>query len=298
MVHSTTSSHYSIFRQRVPDYDLKLVRHYLQFKNRLEGMELCLEQVKRDLHHKEVRESECFTKLTMVLKRLMDEFANNKELMDLVKKFYDLLAEWDNLTLKKVQIGEVKDDKILLLQKLQGEYNGLRNNQLDKKLALGQKIGSLKLELDKSIEQSLKAIDERLDEIEFEMESLNHAIDEIQNKGEYQIPHEVAERISTELSSEKVGELKDNVGEATKDWKYPVMEGQDVSSDEDSDQDTSHLVSEPQNSGERKALSKNRDVGQGEPPQLNKLKTDKLHRLIVQSERWRNYSFNIGYELS
>ena len=42
MVHSTTSSHYSIFRQRVPDYDLKLVRHYLQFKNRLEGMELCL----------------------------------------------------------------------------------------------------------------------------------------------------------------------------------------------------------------------------------------------------------------
>ena len=23
-----------------------------------------------------------------------------------------------------------------------------------------------------------------------------------------------------------------------------------------------------------------------------------LHRLIVQSERWRNYSFNIGYELS
>lgn len=29
MVHSTTSSHYSIFRQRIPDYDLKLVRHYL-----------------------------------------------------------------------------------------------------------------------------------------------------------------------------------------------------------------------------------------------------------------------------
>ena len=72
MVHSTTSSHYSIFRQRIPDYDLKLVRHYLQFKNRLEGMELCLEQVKRDVHHKEVRSAECFSKLTMVLKRLME----------------------------------------------------------------------------------------------------------------------------------------------------------------------------------------------------------------------------------
>ena len=102
MVHSTTSSHYSIFRQRIPDYDLKLVRHYLQFKNRLEGMELCLEQVKRDVHHKEVRSGDCFAKLTMVLKRLMDEFANNKELMDLVKKYYDLYAEWDKLTAKKV----------------------------------------------------------------------------------------------------------------------------------------------------------------------------------------------------
>ena len=102
MVHSTTSSHYSIFRQRIPDYDLKLVRHYLQFKNRLEGMELCLEQVKRDVHHKEVHSAECFSKLTMVLKRLMDEFANNKELMSYVTKFYDLYAEWDKLTTKKI----------------------------------------------------------------------------------------------------------------------------------------------------------------------------------------------------
>lgn len=158
MVHSTTSSHYSIFRQRVPDYDLKLVRHYLQFKNRLEGMELCLEQVKRDVHHKEVRSAECFAKLTMVLKRLMDEFSNNKELMDLVKRYYDLYAEWDKLTAKKVQLNDVKDGKLDLLRQLQDEYNDLGNNQLDKKLALGQKIGSLKLELDKSIEESLKAI--------------------------------------------------------------------------------------------------------------------------------------------
>ena len=142
MVHSTTSSHYSIFRQRIPE----------------EGMELCLEQVKRDVHHKEVRSAECFAKLTMVLKRLMDEFSNNKELMDLVKKYYDLYAEWDKLTVKKVQISDLKDGKIDLLRQLQDEYNALGNNQLDKKLALGQKIGSLKLELDKSIDESLKAI--------------------------------------------------------------------------------------------------------------------------------------------
>ena len=164
MVHSTTSSHYSIFRQRVPDYDLKLVRHYLQFKNRLEGMELCLEQVKRDVYHKEVRSAECFSKLTMVLKRLMDEFASNKELMALVSKWYDLYAEWDKLTAKKIQIQESKDGKLELLRKLQREYNELDDGQitkgtkLDKKLALGHKIASLKLELDKSVEQSLEYI--------------------------------------------------------------------------------------------------------------------------------------------
>ena len=145
MVHSTTSSHYSIFRQRVPDYDLKLVRHYLQFKNRLEGMELCLEQVKRDVHHKEVRSAECFSKLTMVLKRLMDEFASNKELMALVTKFYDLYSEWDKLTMKKIQLLDVRDGKLDLLRKLQeeySEYNDLTKyptigHKLDAKLALG-----------------------------------------------------------------------------------------------------------------------------------------------------------------
>ena len=33
-------------------------------------------------------------------------------------------------------------------------------------------------------------------------------------------------------------------------------------------------------------------------PALETLDTRRLHRLIVQSERWRNYSFNMGYELS
>lgn len=119
MVHSTTSSHYSIFRQRVPDYDLKLVRHYLQFKNRLEGMELCLEELRRNVHHKEVRSSECFTKLTMVLNRLMQEFVGKKDLMALVAEYCNLLAEWDRLTTKKIQVLELKDAKLDALKKLQ-----------------------------------------------------------------------------------------------------------------------------------------------------------------------------------
>lgn len=103
MVHSTTSSHYSIFRQRIPSYDLKLVRHYFQFKNRLAGMELCLEQVKRDIHHKEVNISHCFAKIAVVLDRLMQIFADNQEIMGLIKRYYELVAEWDNLVSKKTQ---------------------------------------------------------------------------------------------------------------------------------------------------------------------------------------------------
>ena len=47
-----------------------------------------------------MRSGECFAKLTMVMKRLMDEFSNNEELMKHVAKFYDLLAKLDALAAK------------------------------------------------------------------------------------------------------------------------------------------------------------------------------------------------------
>lgn len=67
MVKSTTSSHYSIFRQRIPEYDLKQVRHYLQFKNRLEGMEICLDWINRSIAMKEANASECFAMETLAI---------------------------------------------------------------------------------------------------------------------------------------------------------------------------------------------------------------------------------------
>ena len=67
MVKSTTSSHYSIFRQRIPEYDLKQVRHYLQFKNRLEGMEVCLDWINRSIAMKEANASECFAMETLAI---------------------------------------------------------------------------------------------------------------------------------------------------------------------------------------------------------------------------------------
>lgn len=143
VVKSTTSSHYSVFRQRIPEYDLKDVRNYLQFKTRLEGMELCLEQLKRDANRKEVQSSQCFAKLTMSVWRLMQEFGKNKELMKYVMKYYDLVAEYDELVVKKYQLIQVKDEKQALLDGLLAEYNGLGgyrtsvDRNLDKKLELG-----------------------------------------------------------------------------------------------------------------------------------------------------------------
>ena len=55
--------------------------------------------MKRDVHHKEVRVSECFMKQTMVLSRLMNEFTKNEEILELVGRFYDLWNEWDALTM-------------------------------------------------------------------------------------------------------------------------------------------------------------------------------------------------------
>ena len=95
MVHSTTSAKYSVFEQRIPDYELKDVRNYFQFKNRLEGMELFLDLIGKEVWRKEVRASECFAKETMILSRLVNEFTKNKEMMALVMQYYDLMAEWD-----------------------------------------------------------------------------------------------------------------------------------------------------------------------------------------------------------
>lgn len=304
MVHSTTSSHYSIFRQRVPDYDLKLVRHYLQFKNRLEGMELCLDQVKKDVHHKEVRSAECFSKLTMVLKRLMDEFASNKELMALLSKWYDLLAEWDKLETKKIQIRESKDGKLDLLHRLQDEYRALNDDtrpigrRLDHKLALGQRIASLKLELRKSVEQSLAAIDERIEEISNpisgEMKQISDQIADIQSQSpdDWHIPDDIVTRIQDELNDSTISQVQEDADKIVEEMKKKTKKDDDSTESRLVDFDI-QVRSKP--IAKVAAEEPSSHPSDEDAPQID---TTRLHRLVVQSERWRNYSYNIGYELS
>ena len=71
------------------------MRHYLQFKTRLEGMELMLKILKRNVHLKEVQASDCFARETMCISRLFEEFKRNEPLMELVMQYYDYLHQYD-----------------------------------------------------------------------------------------------------------------------------------------------------------------------------------------------------------
>ena len=271
-------------------------------------MELCLEQVKRDVHHKEVRSAECFSKLTMVIKRLMDEFASNKELMELVTKWYDLYSEWDRLTTKKIQIQEAKDGKLELLRRLQQEYNELDEGQptkgtkLDKKLALGQKIASLKLELNKSVEQSLEYIQERIDQIagpDGELADINRKIQEMQSQDpdKWHIPQDILDRILEEMTDSTISQVQEGADRIVEEMKKKT--GHVDSSESEIGRYLPGIAPPDGFVGLPAGLKKKEEtVEENPPPKLTDLNTKRLHRLVVQSERWRNYSYNIGYELS
>jgi hypothetical protein len=143
-------------------------------------MELALEQLNRNVRQKEVQISECFTKETLAIQRMFQEFTKNKPLMELVMKYYDLLAEYDELKTREAQLIGIKDEKQEILNALVAEYNNLLNNQIDQKLALGQKISSVKLELNKNIIGSIKEIQERIDEIrDVDVKEINRQISDI-----------------------------------------------------------------------------------------------------------------------
>ena len=204
MVHSTTSAHYSVFIQQIPEEDLDDVRNYFQFKTRLEGMEICLVDLQRNVYRKEVSASECFIQQTFALERLFNEFAKNKELMQLVVRYYDLVYEWDELVVKRYQLNGVKDDKLELLEQLTREYNAIPYNQLDKKMELGNKIQSLKLELDKNLNVAIESIDERKTRINIEIGEINDRIRELNKDAE-----PVSEEFVESAFSTLVGMMED-----------------------------------------------------------------------------------------
>ena len=261
-------------------------------------MELCLQQLKRDVHHKEVRVSECFMKQTMVLSRVMNEFTKNDEILELVGRFYDLQNEWDALTMSMAQIEVMRDEKVRELEHLQADYRALENSELDKKLALGQKIASLRLELDKGIVEKLTKMRGRKMEIVREMNLVNERIRFItaEYHKKYEIPKEDADKIEDELSDGNIEDLQEQINHLAHQLKEKYQIESSESMLLDGVVQVDFQVESHDGEGQL-ADSSGSELDPYTPPALTALDTEELRKYIHQSERWRNYTFSIGWEL-
>lgn len=300
MVKSTTSSHYSIFRQRVPEYDLRYVRHYLQFKNRLIGMEFALEQLERDIHRKEVHASECFVNETLAVQQLFNELTKNEDVMDLVIRYYDYIAEHEQLVVKYEQLRGLRDDKLAILKDLLQKYNALSDKELDKKLELGHTIQSLKLELNKSIKAAMEAIKERIQQILSDVRDLNAEIANLQEKDK--IPENAAEVLQTmkeEFCGQGAEDLKAQFRKIASQAFGDAFGGSIVVDEESPRKSEPSKRDENQDMQPVSQLDAEGDQGVlGETPDpLETIPTGNLERLIKESERWSRYMSNIGWEL-
>lgn len=285
MVKSTTSSHFSVFRQRIPDYELKYVRNYIQFKTRLEGMELCLKQLKRDIWRKEVQASECFNKETIYIWKMFQELTKNKRKMELVNKYYDLVAEYDQLVMRRVKLVQTIDGKQAILNELLEKYNALDSSRLNEKMALGQKIKSVRLELDKTFIQALDQINDRLLAIKREVGEINDQIENSeQEKPEFDWGDDDIEALNNR-KNEVLQKVWNMVGSST---TTTTTEPQQVEEGETGEDET--------NPDDREILVKSereRDL-----PALASIASEELKKYVALTERWRGYMFNLGYELS
>ena len=284
MVKSTTSSHFSVFRQRIPDYELKYVRNYIQFKTRLEGMELCLKQLKRDIWRKEVQSSDCFNKETIYIWKMFQELTKNKRKMELVNKYYDLVAEYDQLVMRRVKLVQTIDGKQAILNELLEKYNALDSSRLNEKMALGQKIKSVRLELDKTFVQALDQINDRLLAIKGEVGEINDQIENSeQEKPEFDWGDDDKEALEAR-KQEVLQKVWNRIGSSpasTTTTEPQQVEEVETGEDETNPDDREILV------------KKERDL-----PALASIASEELKKYVALTERWRGYMFNLGYELS
>ena len=298
MVKSTTSSHYSVFSQRIPDYDLRYVRNYIQFKTRLEGMELCLLQLKRDIWRKEVQCSECFNKETIAIWRLFQELTGNKERMELVKRYYDLVAEYDQLVARRIRLRQTIDAKRQILDELLGKYNQIDNSNMDEKIALGQKIKSVKLEIDKTYSNQLSFALDRINAI---VEEAGGIIEKIENPPKEEVPvndwsessrselerrkQELLSKLPTSrFSQEEMQQLLDSTIQHINNSKIDAIGKIDGEAQEEEQQSDTQ---QPTKDEEVPDMPVFKDVYSGN-----------LKNLILLTERWKGYMFNLGYELA
>ena len=131
------------------------------------------------------------------------------------------------------------------------------------------------------------------------MKSVNKAIEAINKRDpdEWKMPKETINKIKSEVTESSLSEIKEKLEKWAEDHGRGTQEddgGQSESSESELIVEDGSDEEEDDGTTEDGSTS---DTGINRPA-LETLDTRRLHRLIVQSERWRNYSFNIGYELS
>ena len=124
------------------------------------------------------------------------------------------------------------------------------------------------------------------------MKLVSGKIDEIQkrNPGDWKIPKNDANRILAETTDDKLDKVKNDMLAAISDMRKHI-------GDKDLNVEGG-LVEEVKSKSRGVSNIKSRDQKpEDEKPKLGEIDTKRLHRLVIQSERWRNYLFNIGFEL-
>ena len=294
MVTSTTSSHYSVFRQRIPDYELKYAKNYVQFKNRLDGMELYLKYLEKDIWMKEVQASECFAKTTFIINNLLELLTKNSGKIEIISKIYRLLNERDNVIERKCHLDGLVNGKLEMIDKLIGEYNEISSNpkNVGQKMELGQKIRSLKMELTKSLKVSMDQMVGDKTRLENEIQEL---IESFNGKDDDEVvSEEVLNKFKediTKLIDANTESIKQKIEDKISQFPdlFPGMGD----------------VDEEENMKTRVPIYLEHEDGNIDTKfnhDLNSIEFDidttEIDRLILESEKWRGYMFNLGYELN
>jgi hypothetical protein len=172
----------------------------------------------------------------------------------------------------------------------------------------------LKLEITKSLDKTFDEIQNRIQEIIQEVEAINAKIDEINHGKEIDFTqlksslaklHEAAtstnEKDETTMAGKKrkYNEKKDKATE-----KYDTKPSLDTDALDDikkSDQDRMDWDKYQENKEDEVDDDPQyypRDFTDEDRPPIQNIETDKLHKLVLQSERWRGFMLGVGYELN
>lgn len=190
---------------------------------------------------------------------------------------------------------------------MKNEYSGLSNSQLDRKLDLGRKIQSLKLEIDRNLKAVIEGLDHRKDWITERVGEIDDLIRELQEPKPSRLDDDQLREIVAGIGG-KQDELDERVRKALDRFPKPrsiELPGVDTDLKDDIVAGFNDDISQSQTD-----LNSTLHVGETKPPEkpsippedekpsiVSEIKTDELHKLIHQSERWRGFMFAIGYEL-